>query len=208
MPTSAGRRSLRNVALDLLAATAAPQAIARAAKQYDAADNMTDRMAALATLVAARRAGTRARARRFLRALRRRCAGDRQMVLAAGHDPAAGHARPSARAHRAPRLLVRQSQPRARADRRLRARQTPPSSTAPTAPATISSPTHVLALDPKNPQLAARLATAFRTWRTLEAGRRAKARSRSAAHQGRAQPVARSCPISSNARSLLHEMQR
>ena len=47
---SAGRRSLRNVALDLLAATGAPAAIARAAQQYDAADNMTDRMAALATL--------------------------------------------------------------------------------------------------------------------------------------------------------------
>jgi len=30
----------------------------------------------------------------------------------------------------------------------------------------------VLALDRKNPQLAARLATAFRTWRTLEEGRR------------------------------------
>ena len=34
---------------------------------------------------------------------------------------------------------------------------------------------NVLALDPKNPQLAARLATAFRTWRTLEVGRHAKA---------------------------------
>jgi aminopeptidase N len=33
----------------------------------------------------------------------------------------------------------------------------------------------VLALDPKNPQLAARLATAFRSWRTLEQGRRGKA---------------------------------
>ena len=33
----------------------------------------------------------------------------------------------------------------------------------------------VLALDPKNPQLSARLATAFRSWRTLEAGRRGKA---------------------------------
>jgi aminopeptidase N len=33
----------------------------------------------------------------------------------------------------------------------------------------------LLALDPKNPQLAARLATAFRTWRTLEPGRRAQA---------------------------------
>jgi len=33
----------------------------------------------------------------------------------------------------------------------------------------------ILTLDPKNPQLAARMATAFRTWRTLEAGRQAKA---------------------------------
>ena len=32
-----------------------------------------------------------------------------------------------------------------------------------------------MALDAKNPQIAARLATAFRTWRTLEAGRRALA---------------------------------
>ncbi len=33
----------------------------------------------------------------------------------------------------------------------------------------------VLALDPKNPQVSARMATAFRTWRTLEAGRRTHA---------------------------------
>ena len=35
----------------------------------------------------------------------------------------------------------------------------------------------VLALDPRNPQVSARLATAFRTWRMLESGRRAKAES-------------------------------
>src|SRR5690606_30780218 len=33
----------------------------------------------------------------------------------------------------------------------------------------------VLALDPANPQVAARLATAFRSWRMLESGRRGKA---------------------------------
>ena len=33
----------------------------------------------------------------------------------------------------------------------------------------------VLTLDPKNPQISARLPTAFRNWRTLEAGRQAKA---------------------------------
>lgn len=33
----------------------------------------------------------------------------------------------------------------------------------------------VLALDERNPQVAARLMTAFRSWRVLETGRRAKA---------------------------------
>ena len=62
----------KNVCLDLLAATQESHAI-RAARptQYQAADNMTDRMAALATLIAARRAGARGRARRLLRALPR-----------------------------------------------------------------------------------------------------------------------------------------
>ena len=63
---SAGRRALRNASLDLMAAAAASDAIARAARQYEAADNMTDRMAALATLVAARRAAAASGARRFL----------------------------------------------------------------------------------------------------------------------------------------------
>jgi aminopeptidase N len=34
---------------------------------------------------------------------------------------------------------------------------------------------NILALDSKNPQVSARMATAFRTWRMLEPGRRAKA---------------------------------
>ena len=50
---------LKNVCLDLLAATQESHAIALAAKQYQAADNMTDRMAALGNAVAARRAGAR-----------------------------------------------------------------------------------------------------------------------------------------------------
>jgi aminopeptidase N len=47
---SAGRRLLKNVCLDLLAATQESHAIRLAAKQYQDADNMTDRMAAVATL--------------------------------------------------------------------------------------------------------------------------------------------------------------
>src|SRR5262249_54078456 len=47
---SAGRRQLRNICLDLLAATGEPHVIALAFTQYQSADNMTDRMAALLTL--------------------------------------------------------------------------------------------------------------------------------------------------------------
>jgi aminopeptidase N len=47
---SAGRRSLKNACLDLLVATAESHAIRLAAEQFKAADNMTDRMAAVATL--------------------------------------------------------------------------------------------------------------------------------------------------------------
>ena len=48
-PTGVGRRALRNICLDLLAAGGA-SAIALAARQYEQAGNMTDRMAALSTL--------------------------------------------------------------------------------------------------------------------------------------------------------------
>ncbi|MCG5234268.1 aminopeptidase N [Xanthobacter oligotrophicus] len=47
---SAGRRALRNLSLDYLAVTGAAEGIARAKAQFEAADNMTDRFAALAVL--------------------------------------------------------------------------------------------------------------------------------------------------------------
>jgi aminopeptidase N len=47
---SAGRRSLKNVCLDLLATADPATGVARADAQYRGADNMTDRIAALATL--------------------------------------------------------------------------------------------------------------------------------------------------------------
>jgi aminopeptidase N len=46
----AGRRALRNACLDLAAATGTDETIGRAMRQYQTADNMTDRMAALTTL--------------------------------------------------------------------------------------------------------------------------------------------------------------
>jgi len=49
-PLSAGRRALRNAALDLLVATERPNEIARAERQYREASNMTDAIAALSIL--------------------------------------------------------------------------------------------------------------------------------------------------------------
>ena len=68
-----------------------------AAQQYRDADNMTDRMAALTALSLLRRAGTRRRARRLLRALPGQRAGRRQMAVAAGLDPGARDARRASR---------------------------------------------------------------------------------------------------------------
>ena len=59
----------------------------------------------------------------------------------------------------------------------------------------------VLALDPKNPQVAARLTTAFRSWRALEAGAARARRGGAAAHRGGASAVARRRATSSSARS-------
>ncbi len=49
-PEAKGRRRLRNVALGYLMATGAPEAVAAAWAQFEGADNMTDRLAALGVL--------------------------------------------------------------------------------------------------------------------------------------------------------------
>ena len=171
--TSAGRRSLRNVALDLLAATAAPEAIARAARQYDAADNMTDRLAALATLsLYAAPERERTLADFYARYASNALVIDKWFSLQAMMPQPETLAQVQALTGHAAFSFANPNRVRALIG------------------AFAANPTqfnradgagydfvadNVLALDPKNPQLAARLATAFRTWRTLEAGRRAKA---------------------------------
>jgi len=56
-PVSVGRRALRNICLDLLAASGREDARSMASRQYEMADNMTDRMAALSTLALHDRSG-------------------------------------------------------------------------------------------------------------------------------------------------------
>ena len=170
----AGRRALRNVALDLLAANGAPVAIARANQQFRNADNMTDRMAALATLslhdVPERQSA--------LADFYSHYAGDALVVdkwfslqAAIPHRDTLGHVRtltnhPAfslANPNRVRSLIGAFAQGNSTQFNR-----------ADGAGYEFVADT-VLALDQKNPQVSARLATAFRNWRTMEHGRQTKA---------------------------------
>ncbi|HEY6832249.1 MAG TPA: aminopeptidase N [Pseudolabrys sp.] len=172
--TSAGRRALRNVALDLMAATAAEPAIARAAQQYDDADNMTDRMAALATL-SLHTGPTRehALADFYTRYSTDALVVDKWFSLqAAIPQPDTLDKVRALSAHPA-FSLANPNRVRALVGAFAQGNVTQ-FNRADGAGYDFIADT-ILTLDPKNPQLAARMATAFRTWRTLESGRRAKA---------------------------------
>jgi aminopeptidase N len=172
--TAAGKRALRNVALDLMAAGGNAAAIARAKRQYDAADNMTDRFAALATLslhkvperdLALADFYTRYAADALvidkwfsLQAMTPHPETLDQVRALTGH-PAFSFANPN----------------RVRALIGAFAQANPTQFNRADGQGYQFVADTILALDPKNPQLAARMATAFRTWRTLEPGRRALA---------------------------------
>ncbi|MDT3687312.1 MAG: aminopeptidase N [Pseudorhodoplanes sp.] len=172
---SAGRRSLKNIALDLLAADANAQGIARAYAQFQAADNMTDRMAALATLslhdVPQRQAALEDFYNRYSAdpliidkwlALQAAIpeAGTLDRVKSLTGHPAFSMSNPN----RVRSLIGAFAQGNAtqfnRAD----------------GAGYDFVAEKILELDPKNPQVAARLMTAFRSWRALESGRRANAK--------------------------------
>jgi aminopeptidase N len=171
---SAGRRALRNVALDLMATTASAEAIAAAAAQYRAADNMTDRMAALAVLslhkVPERDAALDDFYSRYsadalvidkwfsLQAMMPQ-ADTLDRVRALTRHPAFSLGNPN----------------RVRALIGAFAQGNPTQFNRADGAGYDFLADAVLSLDLKNPQVAARMTTAFRTWRTLEAGRRAKA---------------------------------
>ena len=173
---SAGRRALRNVALDMMAATGKSADIDRAYGQYAAATNMTDRMAALATLslhdVAERQLA--------LDDFYERHASDALVVdkwlSLQATIPEAGALQKvrSLAAHPAFSLA---NPNRVRALIGAFAQGNPTQFNRPDGAGYEFIVDTVLALDPKNPQVSARLATAFRTWRMLESGRRAKAES-------------------------------
>jgi aminopeptidase N len=171
---SAGRRALRNVALDLMAAPGDAEDIARAARQYEAADNMTDRFAALAVL-SQHEVAERDRA---FEDFYRRYRSD-ALVIDKWFSLQAMSPRPDTLG----RVRTLMSHPafsitnpnRVRALIGAFAHSNPTQFNRADGQGYDFVAETILALDPKNPQVASRMATAFRSWRTMEAGRRAKA---------------------------------
>ena len=171
---SAGRRALKNACLDLLAADGGDEGITLAARQFAAADNMTDRMAALATLSLHDRP-ERATA---LEDFYRRYEGDPLVIdkwfalQAAIPEPATLERVRKLTEHPA-FSFANPNRLRALIGAFVQLNQTQFNRPDGVGYAFLADT--VLALDTKNPQVAARLLSAFKSWRALEAGRRARA---------------------------------
>jgi aminopeptidase N len=169
-----GRRSLKNVCLDLLVATGRSEAIARAVSQYESADNMTDRMAALSTLALNNRPERAAALEDFYSryaddpliidkwlALQAAipAAGTLERVRTLTSHPAFSMANPN----RVRSLIGSFAQANHTQFNRIDGAGYDFIADA------------MVALDPKNPQVAARIMGAFRSWRALESRRRERA---------------------------------
>lgn len=173
---SAGRRALRNTALDLLAATGGTADIARASAHFETADNMTDRLAALSVLAHnapdAREAALAAFYERYCNdplvidkwfALQAQIAevGTLARVRELSAHPAFAMTNPN----------------RVRSLIGSFASANPTQFNRPDGAGYEFVVETVLNLDSRNPQVAARLLAAFKSWRALEAVRAGRAQS-------------------------------
>jgi len=171
---SAGRRALKNVCLDLLAVTEKSEAIARAISQYESADNMTDRMAAVQTLSLHDRPERAAALEDFYRRY-----SDDPLII--DKWLALQAAIPEPATLERVRVLTTHPAFSMANPNRVRALIGAFAQGNPTQFNRVDGAGYdfvadfVLALDPKNPHGAARLMGAFRSWRALEAARRARA---------------------------------
>jgi aminopeptidase N len=171
---SAGRRALKNICLDFLAIAEADEAIARAFTQYQAADNMTDRMAALETLAQHDRPERAAALEDFYK----RYANDpliidKWLALQAAIPEPSTLDRVRALTKHPAFSISNPNRIRALIGSFAQANHTQFNRIDGAGYVFVAD--FVLALDPKNPQVAARLMGAFRSWRALEAQRRTKA---------------------------------
>jgi aminopeptidase N len=168
---SAGKRSLRNICLDLLTAGGDPTAIAMAAKQYDGADNMTDRLAALTTLsqynVPERQTAFDDFYSRFETDP---LVIDKWFAIQAAIPEAETLARVQKLLAHTAFSIANPNRVRSLVGTFVQSNQTQFNRADGAGYEFLAD--IVQTLDPKNPQVSARLMTAFRTWRALEAGRR------------------------------------
>ncbi len=171
---SAGRRALRNICQDLLVTAGRSSAVSRAAQQYQTADNMTDRFAALATLsLTDTPERERALADFYDRYSSDALIIDKWFSLQAMIPETATLERVRRLETHPAFSMANPNRIRALIGSFAQANQTQ-FNRADGAGYEFTAGI-VLALDPKNPQVASRLATAFRSWRTMDAPRRVKA---------------------------------
>jgi aminopeptidase N len=171
---SAGRRSLKNIALDLLAASGSSAAIAMAARQYSSADNMTDRMAAVTTLSLHPVRERQAAIDDFYRRYREDALVlDKWFALQAAIPEATTLDRVRELTSHPAFSLTNPNRVRALVWAFAQMNQTQFNRADGAGYAFVVD--NVLALDPINPQVASRLMGVFKSWRALEPGRRAKA---------------------------------
>ena len=173
--TSAGKRALRNAALTLLSARGDKADAARLSKHYAGATNMTDRAHALFLLAAE---GGLA-AERALDDFRDRWMHDHVVIdtwfAAQAQSPLAGTLKRVEALTRHP-LFALTAPNKVRALIGTFAACNPVQFNRPDGAGYAFHIDQVLALDRINPQIAARMLGAFRSWRTLEVGRRGLAR--------------------------------
>jgi aminopeptidase N len=187
----AGRRALKNAALDYLAQIEAPETLSLVKAQFDGADNMTDRMAALAIL-ADRAAPERALA---LDAFARRYDGD-AVVLDKWLSVQAASTLPgtlaTVRALMGHRNYDAQNPNRIRALIGTFALRNPVHFHAADGSGYDFLAERIVAIDAFNPQTAARLVAPLGRWRRFDAGRQAKMKAaleRIAGHTGLSRDV-------------------
>jgi aminopeptidase N len=181
---AAGRRALKNACLDLLSASGDADAVARCMRQYQSANNMTDRMAALATLsYCAVPERETAIADFYTRHADEPLIVDKWLMLQATIPEHATLDRIKALTKHP---AFQMSNPnRVRSLIASFAMANPTQSNRPDGAGYDFLVSAVLELDQRNPQVAARLLSALKSWRVLEPGRRALAQAalrRVAAH--------------------------
>ncbi|WP_029354056.1 aminopeptidase N [Bosea sp. 117] len=168
---SAGRRSLKNMCLDLLATAGAGDGVARALALYRAADNMTDRFSALSTLAHSARDAREEALADFYERFR-----DEPLVVDKWLALQAQIAEPGTLDR--VRALTKHAAFSMGNPNRVRSLIGTFAGANPTQFHRADGAGHsfvadtVLTLDGRNPQVAARLLAAFKSWRSLETVRR------------------------------------